>query len=113
MNRPVTSKSSHATLACVVMAVVAFALERATPGACGQDIRPALLLTNIHQVVSMNSNALQSTRPTARVRGVIIYISNVARRFYIQDGTNSVQVNLLEPVTDYHVGQFVEAVGQV
>jgi signal transduction histidine kinase len=97
----------------VVTLAVAFALERATPGARGQDVRPAVLLTNIHQVISIDSNALQSTRPTARVRGVIIYISNVARRFYIQDGTNSLQVNLQEPVTDYYVGQLVEAVGQV
>jgi signal transduction histidine kinase len=70
------------------------------------------LVTNIQQVVSMDPSLLAS-RPEARVRGVITYVSNLARRFYVQADTNALQVNVAGPVTDYHVGQYVEVTGGI
>jgi signal transduction histidine kinase len=86
------------------------ALHAASWGVLAQQLPDAtpVLLTNIQQIVALDTNALDARRTEVRVQGVIIYVSNMARRIYVQDGTNAVQINMAEPVTGYQIGHRVE-----
>ena len=112
MSRPVTTNPARAARnasAPMIAAVLAFFAAASAVDGQGTSV----LLTNIEQVVSLDTNALASAPHEARVRGVIIYVSIVAQRIYIQDGARGVQVIMAGPATNYHVGQFVEVSGAV
>jgi len=123
MNPRFTTRTSHALrietpvagvfVAGVAVVVGALTLSGLVPSAHGQDAPPTVLVTNIQQALAVGTNALASTRPKARVRGVITYVSNQARRFYMQDGTNAIQVNLASTPANYRVGLLVEVTGTV
>src|SRR5262245_3640087 len=93
-------------------------LHAALPGDAAQDAQLALtnspvLLTNIQQVVTLDTNTLASALHRARVRGVIIYVSAPTRRLYVQDGDECVQANLTNSVRGFHPGQVVQVEGSI
>jgi signal transduction histidine kinase len=84
------------------------------PAAMAQDAEvPASLLTNIQQVVTHTNDATSLSSFSARVRGVVTYLSPPTRRLYVQDGEHAVQVNLIAPVTSFRAGQLVEVEGKI
>jgi signal transduction histidine kinase len=97
----------------VVQVVALLALFAVAFPAPGQQTSSTVLLTNIAQVVALDTNALAAAPHEARVRGVVIYISVVAQRLYIQDGDRGIQVIMAESATNYHVGQLLEVSGAV
>jgi signal transduction histidine kinase len=70
------------------------------------------LLTNVQQIIALGTNA-SARSYDGRFQGVVIYVSPPTRRLYVQEGDQGLQVNLVAPVTGFHIGQAVEVEGNV
>ena len=79
-------------------------------GAVSSTVRE---LTTIEQVVKIGTNLLAASSVTARVQGIVIFVSPRARRLYLQQGEFGLQANLSTVVTGFRVGHRVELTGKV
>ncbi len=82
-------------------------------GAEGEVAASAREVTTIEQVVKIGTNLLMAGPVAARVQGVVIFVSPLSRRLYVQHGEFGVQANLSTSVTAFRVGQRVELSGKV
>lgn len=86
-------------------------------GAFSQEPRrgatAALLLTNLEQVVTLDPVLASSNRYSARVSGVVTYVSELTTRIFLQEGDRGIQVTLAASNRGFRAGQRVEATGAV
>src|SRR5688500_15127258 len=89
-------------LACAIVFQIAFLSNPAQP-----------LITNLHQLIARGNDSYLTNRVEAPVTGVVTYVTPQSNRFYLQEGSNAVYVDITTEVGPDLAGQKVEVWGEV
>lgn len=94
-----------------VVATCIFRAAAAAPSA--SPTAPAVLLTNLQQVLALSNEALSKTNYAVRARAVITYVPPQSSRLYIQDGDAATYLDAAESTNERKAGEIVEFNGSV